>query len=165
MNRMTVDSQHPQPASRSQTKPKDASKSSSTSTQRRTFATNRNHTRGQKRRFGLAGVTNVLLTNLVLQILLASSVVGVTTATLISQLVNTCMGYAIYGKMVFQAKGLRHHRPLLRYLLLMTAMWLINAAGIAGAEILGINKNLAAAGLIPLLAMLSFIGQKHWVFR
>lgn len=120
---------------------------------------------GQKRRFGAAGIINVVLTNLVLQVLLISSLVSVAAATLISQAINSCLGYAIYGKMVFKAQGLRHHRPLLRYAVLMIAMWVLNATGIAGGEALGINKNLAAAALIPCLAVLSYIVQKYWVFR
>ena len=123
------------------------------------------HQRGQKRRFGAAGIVNVLLTNLVLQVLLASSIVSVAAATLVSQLINTCLGYAIYGKMVFKAQGLRHHRPLLRYLALMTAMWMLNTVGIEFGDTVGLNKNLAAAGLIPCLAVLSFNAQKYWVFR
>ena len=165
MNRVPVDEQQPLPATRSQTQFGNASKSRSAFSQSETFSSNPNRPRGQKRRFGAAGVTNVLITNLVLQALLASSMVGITAATLISQLINTCLGYAIYGKMVFKAEGLRHHRPLLSYLLLMTVMWLLNAAGIAGGEALGINKNVAAAGLIPCLAVLSFFAQKYWVFR
>ena len=121
--------------------------------------------RGQKRRFGAAGLLNVLITNAVLQILLASNLVAVAMATLISQMINTCLGYAIYGKLVFRAKGLRHHRPLLRYLLLMTAMWLLNAAGIEAGESFGIQRNLAAAALIPCLAVVSFGAQKYWVFK
>ena len=121
--------------------------------------------RGQKRRFGAAGLLNVLITNAVLQFLLASNLVAVAVATLISQAINTCLGYAIYGKLVFRATGMRHHRPLLRYLLLMTAMWLLNSAGIEIAESFGIQRNLAAAALIPCLAVISFAGQKYWVFK
>ena len=90
---------------------------------------------------------------------------SVTAATLISQLINTCLGYAIYGKMVFKAQGLRRHRPLLRHLLLMTAMWLLNTIGIEFGGTIGLNKNLAAAGLIPCLTVLSLFAQKYWVFR
>ena len=121
--------------------------------------------RGQKRRFGAAGLLNVLITNAVLQILLASNLVAVAMATLISQAINTALGYAIYGKLVFKAKGLRHHRPLLRYLLLMMIMWLLNAAGIQAGESFGVQKNLAAAALIPCLAVVSFAAQKYWVFK
>lgn len=162
---MPVNSQQPLPAIHSQTQPEHASNPSSANEQGRNSALAKNQQRGQKRRFGLAGIINVLLTNVVLQALLASNLVSVTAATLVSQLINTCLGYSIYGKMVFKAKGLRHHRPLLRYLLLMTAMWLLNTASIAGGEALNINKNLAAAGLIPLLAVLSFCAQKYWVFK
>ncbi len=120
---------------------------------------------GQKRRFGAAGILNVLLTNVVLQCLLATSVVTVTIATLISQVVNACLGYTIYGKLVFRAKGLRHHQPLLRYLILMTALWLLNAGGIEAGKALGMNRNLAAAALIPCLAIVSFTIQKYMIFR
>ena len=121
--------------------------------------------RGQKRRFGAAGIINVLLTNLVLQFLLASNTTTVTAATLISQVINTCLGYAIYGKMVFRARGLRNHQPLLRYLVLMTAMWLLNTMGIEAGKAISINQNIAAAALIPCLAVVSFLGQKYWVFK
>ena len=161
---MPVNSQQPLP-SHSQTMDKPSSMSSSALEQGGTFSSAPKRQRGQKRRFGAAGIINVLLTNLVLQLLLASSIVSVTAATLISQLINTCLGYAIYGKMVFKAQGLRHHRPLLRYLVLMTAMWLLNTVGIEFVDTIGLNKNLAAAGLIPCLAVLSFFAQKYWVFR
>lgn len=161
---MPVNSQQQPMPSRSQTMD-EVSMSSSALEQGGTFSSAPKRQRGQKRRFGAAGIINVLLTNLVLQVLLASSIVSVTAATLISQLINTCLGYAIYGKMVFKAQGLRHHRPLLRYLLLMTAMWLLNTVGIEFGDTVGLNKNLAAAGLIPCLAVLSFFAQKYWVFR
>ena len=78
---------------------------------------------------------------------------------------NTFIGYALYGKIVFKAQGLKHHRPLLRYFLLMILMWVMNASGIEIAEAMGINKNLGAAALVPCLAMISFIAQKYWVFK
>ena len=161
---MPVNSKQHLPSS-SQTMNQVSSMSSSANEQGGNFSSAQKRQRGQKRRFGAAGIINVLLTNLVLQVLLASSIVSVTAATLISQLINTCLGYAIYGKMVFRAQRLRHHRPLLRYLLLMTAIWLLNTVGIEFGDTVGLNKNLAAAGLIPFLAVLSFILQKYWVFK
>lgn len=122
-------------------------------------------TRGRKRRFGLAGIANVLLTNVILQLLLASNWVGIAIATLISQAVNTIFGYAIYGKLVFRAQGLRHHKPILRYLILMAGMWFLNTLGIEIGEAIGLNKNIAAAALIPCLAVLSYATQKAWVFK
>lgn len=128
-------------------------------------ATEKSYTYGQKRRFGAAGVLNVLFTNLILQGLLSIDIVGVAVATLISQAINTSIGYAIYGKMVFRIRRLRHHNPLLRYLLLMGCLWLLNLAGIKLGTYIGINRNLVAALLIPCLAMVSFATQKHFVFK
>ena len=54
---------------------------------------------------------------------------------------------------------------MVRYLILMAGMWAVNTIGIEASQILSINKNIAAIALIPALAVLSFIGQKYWVFK
>ena len=120
---------------------------------------------GQKRRFSLAGITNVILTNAVLQALLASNVVNIAVATLTSQAVNTIFGYTIYGKLVFRAQGLRQKKPVIRYTLLMTAMWIPNTGDIELGATANIGKNIAALAMVPILAVLSYIAQKNWVFR
>ena len=120
---------------------------------------------GQKRRFGTAGIINVLITNAVLQALLASSLVSMPAATMISQGVNTSLGYIIYGKIVFKSGDLRHHLSIVKYIILMISVWFINTIGISLGEALSINKNLTAVGMIPILAVLSFLGQKYWVFN
>ena len=122
-------------------------------------------TSGRKRRFGAAGLLNVAATNLALQALLATPTVSVLIATLSSQALNTILGYAIYGKVVFRAKGLRSHKPALKYLGLMTAIWLINSIMIEALNHQGINRNIAAAATIPVLAVVSYVGQKNWVFK
>jgi putative flippase GtrA len=122
-------------------------------------------TSGRKRRFGAAGILNVAATNIVLQALLATPSVSVPIATLLSQMLNTVFGYAIYGKIVFRAKGLRNHKPALKYLGLMTGIWLINSITIEAIVHNGINRNAAAAATIPLLAVVSYTGQKNWVFK
>jgi putative flippase GtrA len=124
-----------------------------------------NKSTGQKRRFGIAGIINVLITNAALQGLLASNIVSIALATLISQLINTILGYAIYGKLVFGAKGLRKREPAIRYSLLMTGMWVLNAAGIQHGSALNLTKNVAAILMIPILAVLSYMAQKYWIFR
>ncbi len=120
---------------------------------------------GQKRRFGLAGITNVILTNAVLQALLASNVVNIAVAAFASQAVNTILGYTIYGKLVFRAQRLRQKKPVIRYTLLMTAMWILNTGGIELGATANISKNIAALAMVPILAVLSYIAQKNWVFR
>ena len=124
-----------------------------------------NKPKGQKRRFGVAGIINVILTNAALQTLLASNLASVAVATLISQSINTILGYAIYGKLVFGAKGLRGKEPVIRYGVLMITMWLLNAAGIELGTTLSLSKNSAAILMVPCLAVLSYIAQKYWVFR
>ena len=124
-----------------------------------------NKPRGQKRRFGVAGIINVILTNAALQALLASNLANVAVATLISQSINTILGYIIYGKLVFGAKGLRQREPIIRYGVLMIAMWLLNATGIELGIVLSLSKNAAAILMVPCLAVLSYIAQKYWVFR
>ena len=154
----------PQPAGSSRRKDRENSIPPPAFTQRGDFGL-ANRKRGEKRRFGAAGIVNLILTNLALQALLLSHLVGVITATLISQVINSMLGYAIYGKMVFRTQRLKSYQPPLRYLTLMTALWLINATGIEACEAININKNLAAASLIPLLAVISYCVQKYWVFR
>jgi len=123
----------------------------------------KNH--GRKRRFGIAGILNVAATNLVLQLLLASGTTSIFLATLISQGVNTSLGYLIYGKIVFQAKELRSKRPILKYLFLMAAIWLLNTSMIEAGAKSGLNRNITAAAIIPALAIASYTAQKSWVFR
>ena len=124
-----------------------------------------NKPKGQKRRFGVAGISNVLITNAALQALLASNLASVAVATLISQSINTILGYAIYGKLVFGAKGLREKEPVIRYGVLMIAMWILNATGIELGAAMSLSKNAAAIVMVPCLAVISYIAQKHWVFR
>ena len=122
-------------------------------------------TKGQKRRFGIAGIINVFVTNAVLQALLASNAMSIAVATLFSQATNTILGYAIYGKLVFGAKGLRQRKPVTKYLFLMIGMWLLNTAGIELGSAMSVSKNTAAIFMAPCLAVLSFAAQKSWVFR
>lgn len=124
-----------------------------------------NKHKGQKRRFGVAGIINVIITNAILQALLASNIASITVATLISQSINTILGYTIYGKLVFGAKELKQKKPAARYILLMTGMWLLNATGIELGSTFNLNKNIIALLMVPGLAVLSYVAQKHWVFR
>ena len=52
-------------------------------------------TTGRKRRFGLAGIGNVIATNLLLQAMLATNLFSTGLSTLASQLFNGLVGYAI----------------------------------------------------------------------
>ena len=78
----------------------------------------------------IAGVTNVGLTNALLQLLLVSPSISVGFATLLSQFFNGIFGFAIYGKIVFNAQGMRTGFSGLRYLALMGLMWLSTGLGL-----------------------------------
>lgn len=121
--------------------------------------------KGRKRKFGAIGILNVAATNLLLQGLLAIPSVSILAATLISQSLNTVLGYSIYGKVVFKAKKLRAFKPAIKYIMLMALIWLINWSSIRIVSGLGINRNLSAAAMIPVLAVISYASQKNWVFR
>ena len=112
--------------------------------------------RGQKRRFLIAGATNVGLTNAVLQLLLVSAVVSVGVATLISQVFNAIFGFAIYGKVVFNVKGMRSGFHSLRYIALMSLMWLCNWTGIEMLKTANLTANASGALMIVPLAGISY---------
>ena len=62
---------------------------------------------GQKRKFILVGIINVILTNLTLQTLLLINFISIPISTLISQLVNMIFGYLMYSKFIFNVKYYR----------------------------------------------------------
>ena len=121
-----------------------------------------NRSPGRKRRFLGYGALNVLLTNLVLQLLLLVLHTGL--ATLLSQLLNVGLGFVLYGKKVFRVERLQK-RAALRYGLLAVLLWWANWAGISGLAGWGLQRNLAALAMIPLLAAVSYSAQKWVVFR
>lgn len=122
----------------------------------------RHPTGGTKRRFGVAGLSNVLLTNGALQLLLHHHV-PVITATLLAQIFNGVYGYVSYGKIAFRSSLLKAS-TLGRYSLLATGLWLSNWAGIQLFVQQGIPKSVGALLMVPLLAISSFVVQSVWVF-
>lgn len=122
-------------------------------------------TRWQKRIFLLAGASNVLITNLILQLLLISEITSITLATLFSQILNMLIGYILYGRMVFKTNKYLKLETFISYNVLMLFLWLINANGINLLVEIGISKSNAGIVLIPFLAFISFYSQKVLIFR
>jgi|688.fasta_scaffold190174_2 hypothetical protein len=116
---------------------------------------------GRKRRFLGYGALNVLITNLVLQGLLPLMATGL--ATLISQLLNVSLGFVLYGTRVFRVERL-HKRAALAYGVLALLLWWANWAGITALAALGVQRNLGALALVPVLAAISYAAQKLVVF-
>ena len=120
---------------------------------------------GRKRRFGAAGIANVAVTNLVLQVLLLVPALPSWLCTLISQLINGTAGYILYGKFVFRATSLRRIKPGSRYAIGQLALWLLNWGGLILGERAGLPRSFTAILAIPILAITSYTIQKYWVFN
>lgn len=118
---------------------------------------------GRKRRFGITGILNILITNIILQFSLAAGIT-IAVSTLISQIFNGLCGYFLYGTLVFRQESPRTWATPLRYGVLFMGLWLCNWAGISLLQGWVASRNVAAILMIPVLAILSYITQKHWVF-
>lgn len=123
------------------------------------------HTKGQKSLFFFLGIVNMTITNSFLQLFLSLNFISTSIATLGSQLINMFLGYILYSKIVFKRKSLFIKTFIVKYSLLMLFIWLANFCSITILEFFGFQRNLGAFILIPLLAFISFIMQKYFVFR
>lgn len=118
---------------------------------------------GRKRRFGIAGILNILITNIILQLSLSAGM-SIAISTLTSQIFNGLCGYFLYGTLVFRQGNSRTWVTPLRYGVMFMGLWFSNWAGISFLHNWVTSRNVAAILMIPLLAILSYITQKYWVF-
>ena len=119
----------------------------------------------EKRKFLVAGILNVLITNLFLQIFLLTNLLNIFLSTLLSQVINMILGYSFYSKFIFKVKHIRNYIIFKKYSLLMFSLWLINTLGIKSGNLINIPKNISALIMLPLLASISYLVQKFWVFK
>ena len=75
------------------------------------------------------------------------------------------VGYMIYGKFVFASQALRTFSKPVRYLGLMTSLWLLNWTGIYVLQGLNVSKNAGGLLMIIPLAAYSYTLQRRWVFK
>ena len=122
----------------------------------------RSQTKGEKRLFLTFGILNFLITNLVLQISLF--LIPTLFATVLSQTVNILIGYFLYGKKVFKLKELNKF-VFRKYLLLALILWMLNFLLIQSLFYVGVNKNITAICVIPLLVSISYLTQRNFVFK
>ena len=116
---------------------------------------------GRKRLFLLYGITNFLITNSVLHLLLL--VIPIFLATIASQITNLIIGFYLYGKKVFKMKNLTY-QEFRKYILLASFNWTLNYVSIRFMYENGINKNLAAIFTIPFLVLISYLSQRRYIF-
>ena len=122
------------------------------------------NTKGQKRLFIIAGTLNVLVTNIALQFFIILELFPIIIATLFSQIINMFFGYFLYSRKVFSIKKIYKLKFFIKYMFLMIILWQINTVGIVLLTKVGITKAIAAIILVPMLAIISFILQKIWIF-
>ena len=120
---------------------------------------------GKKRMFIFLGFSNVLITNLVLQLILSTGLFSVNISTLFSQIVNLFCGYFLYSRYVFLVDSSRRNNFLIKYISLMLILWNINRIGIQNFNNLKFSSNFAALIMIFPLSMISFWAQKFLVFK
>ena len=116
---------------------------------------------GRKRLFLFYGITNFLITNSVLHLLLL--VIPIFLATIASQITNLIIGFYLYGKKVFKMKNLTY-QEFKKYVLLATFSWTLNYVSIRFMYENGIDKNLAAIFTIPFLVLISYFSQRKYIF-
>ena len=116
----------------------------------------------QKKLFLGYGILNFLITNIILQISLL--IIPTLLATVLSQFVNLIIGFYIYGKKVFKFKKLNNF-VFRKYFLLAIILCLLNFGFIELFFYYGINKNLTASVILPLLVLISYLSQKNYVFK
>ena len=117
----------------------------------------------RKIKFLLIGIANVFITNLFLQLFLLYFPTSI--STLFSQHINIFLGLNLYGKYVFKLKKLRK-RNTLRYFLVAYLLWIANWLCIDWIyKSFGFSKNLSALFILPILALISYLFQKLFVFK
>jgi putative flippase GtrA len=124
-------------------------------------------------RFLAAGILNFLVSNICLQILLLIPTIPTVISASISQGINAVLGFFLYRTTVFsqqravivQQPSKTKAREGLRYSILSIGLLTANTIGINLANIGGLSRNLGAILMIPLLTVISYCGQKYWVFR
>ena len=118
--------------------------------------------KGKKNSFLILGTLNFLITNIVLQISLL--ILPIYLSTIISQLINFSLGFYLYGKKVFKVKKITL-KIFSKYLVLAFIMWYSNFKLISILFNYGLNKNISALIIIPLLVIISYTIQNKFVFK
>ena len=120
------------------------------------------HINNQKKLFIFFGFLNFLITNAILQISLLFT--PILFSTLLSQIINFLVGYYLYGIKVFKLNKLTNI-VFKKYFVLALILWFLNFSIIRSFFYLGVNKNITAFFVIPILVAISYYSQKFFVFK
>ena len=118
-----------------------------------------------RRNFLFVGLINTIISNLFLQILLFIDFLPINVSTLFFIIINTILGYLLFGKLVFRVKKITNFGYLIRYILSLLLAWLIINSGIKFFHNFNLEANISSIIMIPFLGIYSYIMQKYFVFK
>ena len=117
----------------------------------------------QGKNFLIFGIINFTITNIILQISLLF--LNVWISAILSQIINTLIGYQLYSRYVFRIDNYRSSFYL-KYILFFLIIYFLNAKLIILlSSIFLISNNLSALILVPFLTSFSFLFQKFLIFK
>ena len=116
---------------------------------------------GKKRSFIIYGILNFLITNFILH--LSLFFLPIISSTALSSLINILIGFYLYGKKVFRVK--KFSKKLFhKYLLLSFFSWGTSFLFIKIMSERGLQKNIAAILIIPILSIISYVTLNKFIF-
>ena len=117
----------------------------------------------QGKNFLIFGIINFTITNIILQISLLF--LNVWISAILSQIINTLIGYQLYSRYVFRIDNYRSSFYL-KYISFALIIYFLNAKLIILlSSIFLISNNLSALILVPFLTSFSFLFQKFLIFK
>lgn len=116
---------------------------------------------GRKRLFLIYGALNFLITNFVLHLTLF--ILPIIFSSALSSITNILIGFYLYGKKVFKVE--KFSKKLFQYYFFLSFFsWGINFLFIKLMSEFGIQKNLAAIIMIPILTIISYLTLNKFIF-
>lgn len=112
-------------------------------------------------RFVLVGILNTLFSYAIYAGLVYLGL-GYAVANLIALIIGVVFSFKTQGMLVFNESN---NRRLFRFVVVWAVIYLFNIAIIGRFIALGLNSYVSGALAIPFSTLLSYIGQKYFVFR
>ena len=116
----------------------------------------------EKKRFIIIAFLVWFSTHSILQLSLL--ILPIALATLVSQIAYIILGYIMYGKKVFFIEKFSKQSAT-KFLLMAIFLWILNWNGTNIISLMGMNKNLSAFIMVPILASISYFAQKYIVYK
>ena len=121
------------------------------------------NTKNTKTKFLVFGTINIIITQIILAICLLF--LDVSISTLISQFANVLVGYNLYSRYVFNYRKI-FSNSIFFYIIFSIFTWHLNWFLIYSINFhYGLNKNLIAILVLPILVLFSYFFQRNIIFN